>query len=60
MTGRYGLACVILPRQNKQVDEELCDDFRRAVAVDHVMRIDELLELARGAGQRRTAVSGLR
>ena len=35
-TDRYGLARVAQPRQNKQVDEEFGDDFRRAVAVDHV------------------------
>ena len=44
---RPGLARVILPRQNrKQVDEELGDDLRRAVAVDYVTRVDELLDLA--------------
>ena len=44
---RCGLARVVLPRQNrKQVDEDLGDDLRRAVAVDYVTRIDEVLELA--------------
>ena len=34
---RWGLPRVILPRQNrKQVDEDLGDDLRRAVAVDYV------------------------
>ena len=54
-TDGYGLARVILSRQNKQDDGEHGDDFRRAVAVDHVTRIDEpLLELTYGARQRRT------
>ena len=44
---RCGLARVILPERNrKQVDEDLGDDLRRAVAVDYVTRVDELLELA--------------
>ena len=44
---RCGVVRVILPRQNqKQVDEELGDDLRRAVAVDYVTRVDELLDLA--------------
>ncbi len=44
---RCGLARVILPRQNrKQVDEGLGHDLRRAVAIDYVTWIDELLELA--------------
>ena len=44
---RRGLARVILPRENKkQVDEDLGDGLRRAVAVDYVERLDELLELA--------------
>ena len=44
---RYGLARVVLPRENrKQVDEELGDDLRRAVAVHYVTQIDELLDLA--------------
>ena len=44
---RWGLARVILPRQNrKQVDEDVGDDLRRAVAVDYVTGIDELLTLA--------------
>ena len=44
---RWGLARVILPRQNrKQVNEDLGDELRRAVAVDYVTRIHELLELA--------------
>ena len=43
---RRGLARVILPRENqKQVDEDLGDDLRRAVEVHYVTRIDELLEL---------------
>ena len=44
---RRGLARVVLPLGNrKQVDEDLGDDLRRAVAVDYVAGIDELLELA--------------
>ena len=44
---RYGLARVVLPHQNKkQVDEQLGDDLRRAVAVDYVTRIDEVLDVA--------------
>ncbi len=44
---RRGLARVILPLGNrKQVDEDLGDDLRRAVAVDYVAGIDELLTLA--------------
>ena len=46
---RYGLARVILPRQNrKQVNEDLGDELRRAIAGDYVtgIGIDELLELA--------------
>ena len=44
---RRGLARVLLPRENKkQVDEDLGDGLRRAVAVDYVEWIDELLELA--------------
>ena len=43
---RAGLARVVLPLQNrKQIDEDLGDDLRGAVAVDYVRRIDELLEL---------------
>ena len=43
---RCGLARVVLPLQNrKQIDEDLGDDLRGAVAVDYVRRIDELLEL---------------
>ena len=46
---RWGLVRVILPRQNrKQVDEDLGDDLRRAVTVDYVAGIDELLPLALG------------
>ena len=44
---RCGLARVVLPQQNKkQVDEELGNDLRRAVAVHFVTRLDELLDLA--------------
>ena len=44
---RGGLARVLLPRQNRtQVDEDLGDSLRRAVEVDYVTRVDELLELA--------------
>ena len=44
---RCGLTRVVLPQQNKkQVDEELGDDLRRAVAVHYVTRLDELLDLA--------------
>ena len=43
---RGGLARVILPRRNRtQVDEDLGDSLRRAVEVDYVTRVDELLEL---------------
>ena len=44
---RCGLARLILPERNRrQVDEDLGDDLRRAVAVDYVTRVNELLELA--------------
>ena len=44
---RGGLARVILPRCNRrQVNEDLGDDLRRAVEVNYVTRIDELLEQA--------------
>ena len=44
---RCGLARLILPARNrKQVDEDLDDELRRAVAVDYVTRVDELLDLA--------------
>ena len=44
---RYGLARVVLPHQNKkQADEQLGDDLRRAIAVDYVTQIDELLGLS--------------
>ena len=44
---RWGLVRVILPRQNpEQVDEDLGNELRRAVAVDYVAGIDELLKLA--------------
>ena len=44
---RRGLARVILPERNrKQIDEELGDDLRSAVAVDYVTRVDQLLDLA--------------
>ena len=44
---RGGLAGVILPRGNqKEVDEELGDELRRAVEVHYVTRVDELLALA--------------
>ena len=44
---RGGLAGVILPRGNqKEVDEELGEELRRAVEVHYVTRVDELLELA--------------
>lgn len=55
---RSGLARVVLPLGNrKQVDEDLGDDLRRAVAVDYVAGIDELLELAL---RRAPAPEGLR
>ena len=42
----FALIGVVLPWQSKrQVDEELDDDLRRAVAVDYVTRIDDVLEL---------------
>ena len=44
---RYGLARVVLPHRNKkQIDEQLGDDLRRAVAIDYVTRIDEVLDVA--------------
>ena len=44
---RYGLASIILPQQNKrQVDEELGDDLRRAVDVDYVAQVEDLLNRA--------------
>ena len=44
---RYGLARIILPRQDQmRIDEDLGDDFRRTVAVDYVTCIDEVLDLA--------------
>ena len=44
---RGGLARVILPRCNRrQVNEDLGDDLRRAVEVDYVTQVDELLKLA--------------
>ena len=44
---RCGLTRVILPQQyRKQVEEDLGDDLRSAVAVDYVTRIEDLLELA--------------
>ena len=44
---RCGLTRVILPQQNrKQVEEDLGDDLRSAVAIDYVTRIEDLLELA--------------
>ena len=44
---RCGLAGVILPRGNeREVDEEVGEDLRRAVEVHYVTRLDELLELA--------------
>ena len=42
---RCGLAGVILPRGNeREVDEELGEELRRAVEVHYVTRIDELLD----------------
>ena len=44
---RCGLRRVILPGPNRrQVDHDLGDGLRRAVGVDYVTRVDELLELA--------------
>ncbi len=44
---RGGLARILLPQPNrKQVDEELGDELRRAVEIDYVTRVDELLKLA--------------
>ena len=44
---RYGLARVILPRENeRQVAEELGDDLRRAVEVHYVAQVDGLLDWA--------------
>ena len=44
---RGGLARILLPQPNrKQVDEELGDELRRAVEIDCVTRLDELIELA--------------
>ena len=47
---RCGLARVILPRGNRHQVDVLGDDLRRAVAVDYVAELDELLALLlRGA-----------
>ena len=44
---RCGLAGVILSRGNeREVDEEVGEELRRAVEVHYVTRLDELLELA--------------
>ena len=44
---RFGLARVILPHENeRQVDEELGDDLRRAVEVHYVAQVDGLLDWA--------------
>ena len=44
---RCGLAGVILPRGNeREVDEEVGEELRRAVEVHYVTRVDELLALA--------------
>ena len=44
---RCGLARVILPQENeRQVDEELGDDLRRAVDVHYVARIEDLQDRA--------------
>ena len=44
---RCGLAGVILPRGNeREVDEEVGEELRRAVEVHYVTRVDELLDLA--------------
>ena len=44
---RCGLARVILPQENeRQIDEELGDDLRRAVEVHYVAQVDELLDWA--------------
>ncbi len=44
---RCGLSGVILPRGNqREVDEEVGEELRRAVAVHYVTRVDELLALA--------------
>ena len=44
---RSGLAGVILPRGNQRdVDEDLGDELRRAVEVHYVTWVDELLALA--------------
>ena len=52
---RCGQTRVNLPQENcKQVDEEIGDDLRRAVTVDYVTQIDELLTWRWGARCRRT------
>ena len=44
---RCGIARVVLPQQNqKQVDEDLGADLRRAVEVHYVTQVDDLLTLA--------------
>ena len=44
---RCGLAGVIVPRGNeREVDEEVGEEVRRAVEVHYVTRVDELLDLA--------------
>jgi len=54
-----GLIGVVLPRGNqKEVDEELGEELRRAVEVHYVTRVDELLELALEPSRRRAGSAG--
>ena len=56
---RSGLAGVILPRGNqREVDEDLGDELRRAVEVHYMTRVDELLELALEPSSSSTVPSG--
>ena len=56
---RSGLAGVILPWGNeREVDEELGEELRRAVEVHYVTRVDELLELALEPATSSAALAG--
>ena len=54
---RCGLDRVLQPRRNaKECHEELGDDLRRAIAVEYVSQLDELLKRGCGAKPRRPAL----
>ena len=56
---RGGLAGVILPRGNeREVDEEVSEELRRAVEVHYVTRVDELLDLALEPATSSAALAG--